>query len=267
MSISVEKVTTDRFEMNYFRFGGGEKTMVILPGLSVQSVMGFADSVAAEYEVMTKDFTVYVFDRRLRLPPSYSIRQMAQDTTEAFRALGLRDIHLFGASQGGMIAMEIAAGAPDLIARLALGSTSPRISAKRYRALKNWMELAARKDGVGLYLAFGRKLYPSGVFEQFRESLASAGKTVTDEELERFAILAGGSKGFNATGRLKRIQCPVLAIGSLDDEVIGPEGTALIAKKLGKRPDFETYMYEGFGHAAYDTAPDYRDRLCRFFSR
>ena len=30
------------------------------------------------------------------------------------------------------------------------------------------------------------------------------------------------------------------------------------------RPDFRLYMYVGYGHAAYDTAPDYRDRIQRF---
>ncbi len=47
MSIPIETVPTDRFTMEYFRFGAGERPLVILPGLSVQSVMGAADAVAA----------------------------------------------------------------------------------------------------------------------------------------------------------------------------------------------------------------------------
>ena len=41
---------------------------------------------------------------------------------------------------------------------------------------------------------------------------------------------------------------------------------AEIAERLGRRPDFEQYTYDGFGHAAYDTAPDYKERLRRFFT-
>ena len=41
--VEVGTVTTETFSMDYFRFGQGEKTLVILPGLSVQSVEGFAD--------------------------------------------------------------------------------------------------------------------------------------------------------------------------------------------------------------------------------
>ena len=50
MSIPIETVHTDTFSMNFFRFGRGEKTLVILPGLSVQSVIGAADAVAAAYQ-------------------------------------------------------------------------------------------------------------------------------------------------------------------------------------------------------------------------
>ena len=50
------------------------------------------------------DFTIYLFDRRNELPDSYSIYDMAKDTASAIKALGLKDICLFGASQGGQTA-------------------------------------------------------------------------------------------------------------------------------------------------------------------
>lgn len=108
MGIRIETVKTERFSMDFFRFGKGEKTLVILPGLSVQSVMGAADAVAGAYRSLTDHFTIYVFDRRAELPASYSVRDMARDTAEAFRALGLKKVCLFGASQGGMIALALA---------------------------------------------------------------------------------------------------------------------------------------------------------------
>ena len=108
-------VKTVNFEMDYFRFGGGEKTMVILPGLSVQSVMGAARAVAEEYAVMRDDFTVYLFDRRKNLPARYSVYDMAKDTAEAMQSLGLRELCLFGASQGGMTPEAAAGGLIGLI--------------------------------------------------------------------------------------------------------------------------------------------------------
>ena len=47
MSIPIETVRTEAFAMNFFRFGNGKKTLVILPGLSIQSVMGAADAIAS----------------------------------------------------------------------------------------------------------------------------------------------------------------------------------------------------------------------------
>lgn len=266
MSIRIETVQTESFAMDYFRFGKGDRTLVILPGVSIQSVMGVADAVAEAYQSLEDAFTIFVFDRRRELPPVYTIRDMARDTAEAFRALGLKDVCLFGASQGGMIAMVIAIEHPELVGRMALGSSSAHVQPAQYRVLEEWVDLARRGDRAGLYLAFGKEIYPPAVFDQYREMLAAAAETVTDAELERFIILAEGTKGFDVADDLPRIQCPVLAVGVFEDSVLDADATMEIAEKLDFRKDFRLYMYVGFGHAAFDTAPDYRERLLRFFT-
>lgn len=266
MSIPIETVRTDTFSMNFFRFGRGEKTLVILPGLSVQSVMAAADAVAAMYQGLEDIFTVYVFDRRTELPDVYSIEDMARDTAAALRALGLKEVCLFGASQGGMIAQSLAVKYPELVGRLALGSTSPHVGEEQYRVIESWVRLAENRDRVGLYLAFGEEIYPPAVFEQYRGTLTTMAGTVTDEELDRFIILAKAIRGFNITDKLDRIRCPVLAIGVYEDKVLGSDATMEIAEKLDGKKDARLYLYVGYGHAAYDTAPDYRDRLVHFFT-
>ncbi len=252
--------------MEFFRFGKGNRTLVILPGVSIQSVMNAADAVAAAYQSLMDEFTVFVFDRRRELPPVYTIRDMARDTAEAFQVLGLENVCLFGASQGGMIALVIAIEHPELVGRMVLGSSSAHVQPEQYRVLEEWIDLARRRDRVGLYLAFGREIYPPAVFDQYREALTEAAATVTDAELERFIILAEGTKGFNVSDDLPGIQCPVLAVGVFEDAVLDADATMEIAEKLDFREDFRLYMYVGFGHAAFDTAPDYRERLLRFFT-
>lgn len=88
---------------------------------------------------------------------------------------------------------------------------------------------------------------------------------MTDRDLERFVILAEGTKGFDVVKELDRIRCPVLAIGVFEDSVLDSDATMEIAEKLDVRPDFRLYMYTGYGHAAFDTAPDYKERILRFF--
>ena len=89
---------------------------------------------------------------------------------------------------------------------------------------------------------------------------------MTGEELERFIILVEGTRDFDASEKLDKIACPVLLLASADDQVLGAEAAARIAEKLEGRPDFELCMYDGYGHAAYDTAPDYKERILRFFA-
>ena len=263
--VQIETVKTDGFSMDYFRFGTGGRPLVILPGISVKSVMLSAPAVAKQYEVMSLDFTVYVFDRRADLPESYTVADMARDTAAAMRALGLRDVCLFGASQGGMIAMQIALDHPELVKKLALGSTAARVDDGVFGALDNWITRAREKDAVGLFLAFGEAVYPPAVFRKYRDALVMIAGSVTDEELRRFTILAEGTRGYDVLDRLPELRCPVLTIGSKDDAVLGGDAAAHIAGQFSDRPDCVFYQYDGCGHAAYDVAPDYQERLYRFF--
>ena len=118
---------------------------------------------------------------------------------------------------------------------------------------------------VEVYDKFKLQFY-RGVFEQVRERLTTMAGTVTDEELDRFIILAKAIRGFDIADKLDRIRCPVLAIGVYEDKVLGSDATMEIAEKLDGKKDARLYLYVGYGHAAYDTAPDYRDRLLRFFT-
>ena len=266
MSVQIETVHTDSSSMDYFHFGQGEQVLVILPGLSVQSVMGAADAIAAAYQSLEDSFTIYVFDRRRNIPPYYPVREMARDTAEAFRILGLQNVCVFGASQGGMIALVMAIEHPELIRKMALGSTSAHIQEPQFRILERWAELARKKDRVGLYLEFGKEIYPPEVYEQYRETLISAAQTATDIDLERFIIFVEGTRDFNVVDELDKISCPVMAVGVYEDRVLDSDATMEIAEKLEDHTDLKLYMYVGYGHAAFDTAPDYRERLLRFFT-
>ncbi len=263
MGGQIETVTTDDFSMEYYKFGHGDEAFVIIPGLSVQSVMGFASAVEDAYQALADDYTVYLVDRRNDLPENYSVHDMAEDTAEALKAIGLDEANLFGASQGGMMAMDMAINHPELVKNLILGSTAPCLDEEHYDTIDNWINLAKAGDREGLYLAFGEAVYPKEVFEQSRDLLVAAAETVTDEDLERFTILAEGMDGFDVTDKLEGIDCPVLVLGSNEDQVVGGEASEKIAEIL-KDGDCTLYMYDGYGHAAYDTAPDYKERILDF---
>lgn len=293
VGIQIEKASAPFFEMRYFKFGHGEKTLVILPGLSIHSVMDSAEAVEKEYALMEDEFTVYVFDRRTEIPANYSIGEMARDTAKAMRILHLSDTYLFGASQGGMIAMEMALQEslpaettvddasdkdnlkpetfvpgkrnPHLIKKLVLGNTASETNSFQSKVIEEWIEKARKKDTEALYLDFGKRLYSHEVFESVREMLVTMSKSVTEADLKRFIILAGAAKAFNVTRCLKKIMVPTLIIGSQDDGVLGAESTLVMIKAVEGKSNFEHYIYNGYGHAAFDTAPDYRERLLNFY--
>ena len=258
--IQIETARWTGAEMDWFRFGRGKEALVLVPGLSVQSVMGSADAVARAYTPLTGDYTIYVLDRRKDLPAAYTMREMAEDTAQALCALGLERVNLFGASQGGMIAMKIAADHPALVKKLVLGSTTACVTDGQFALFDGWIRLAQAGDAEALYLAFGEALYPESVFEASKALLKELARSVTEEELRRFVILAGALRGFDITRELPEISCPTLVLGDEDDRVVGAAASRAIAEGIG----CELYMYDGFGHAAYDTAPDYRNRIARF---
>lgn len=266
MGIDIRSINAGNFGMNYFKFGSGEKTMVILPGLSIQSVCLFADSVAKDYSVFEKDFTVYLFDRRNELPENYSIQDMADDTALCFKKSGLSDICLFGASQGGMIAQIIAAKYPELVNKLALCSTSVRVDNSQIKTISEWITQANAGNGSALYLSFGKAVYPENIFEQSKELLEIAGKAVSQEEFKRFVLLAQSTEGFDVTGEISNIRCPVFAAGSDDDIVLGSDSMSELIEKYKENKNFSYHIYENFGHACYDTAPDFKERLYSFFN-
>ena len=58
MSASVKTVSVENMEMDYIVFGEGDKSFIILPGLSIHSVMGSAELIAEAYKDFTDEYTV-----------------------------------------------------------------------------------------------------------------------------------------------------------------------------------------------------------------
>ena len=262
MSYEIKTVQLPEYSMNYFSFGTGKKTMVILPGLSVQSVMASADAIAQAYDIFASEYTVYVFDRRNELSEAYSIHQMADDTAEAMKVLGLEKIHLFGASQGGIMSLLIASRYPELVSKIVVGSAACRVNKFMKKTVGSWIKLAEKGDAVALYLDFGEKIYPKAAFDSFKDMMIQAGQSVTAEELARFVIMAKSMNGLDIREEIKNIACPILILGAGDDTVLGSEAYKELKECL---LDAEMFVYNGYGHAAFDMAPDYKKRIYRFF--
>ena len=262
--MKLDKIQTNRFTMNYCQFGHGSEPLVVLPGVSAQRVLNAATAIEQAYQPLTDACTLYFLERRNDMPAAYSVYEMAADTAEAIQALGLTSVNLFGASQGGMIAMKIAIDHPERVKRLILGSASASITDERYHSVfEPWVHLAKTGEREALNLSFGKAVYPASVYDASRAFFVESAKAISDEDLKRFIAMTEGLRGFNVVDDLKKIACPVLVIGSRDDQVVGGDASPEIAAHL---KNGQLYMYDHYGHAAYDVAPDYTQRLLRFIA-
>ena len=136
-------------DMDYVRFGSGEKILVMLPGLGdgLATVKGTAVPMSAMYRLFAKDYTVYMFSRKNGLPDGYTTRDMARDQAEAMKQLGIGKASVVGVSMGGMIAQHLAADYPEMIEKLVLVVTSSRPNEILNDSVTEWMEQAIKSMG------------------------------------------------------------------------------------------------------------------------
>ncbi len=257
----MEKNETADVKMDYISFGSGKENFVILPGLSIHSVLGMADMIADAYKEFSEIYTVYVFDRAKDIHDGYTVRDMAKDTAAAMKALNMKTADVFGASQGGMIALYLAIDYPELVHKMILGSTFAKPNGTSNRLLEEWIQLAERKDETALLESFADNVYSETTLKAYRETLITSNRGVCDEEFRRFRILAEACRTYDCYDELSAIQCPVLVLGSEGDRIVTAEGSKQIAEVL----DCEIYLYDdSYGHGVYDEASDYRQRCMNF---
>ena len=258
----METLNFNNKSINYIKFGKGKKTFVIIPGLSVKSVMESSDLIIDAYNIFSSEYTTYCFDRINDIPNNYSINDMANDYIEAFDALNLKDLYLFGASQGGMILMLIALKRSNLVKKMVIGSSTPIVTSEKFIEINNWINLAKNKLKKELYLSFASLIYPTDFYNKYENIIIEQSKDVTDNDLDRFIICANALKDFNVIDKLKDIKNDILFINDKTDKLLGD--ISYIYNDL-KKDNFKVFVLDGFGHAAYDLAPNYKEIIINFF--
>ncbi len=247
--------------MNYIKFGNGSKTFIIIPGLSIHSIVNSKDAIEEAFKDYTDEYTIYVFDRPKNLKEDTTIKDLADATANKMKELNISGADIFGASQGGMMAMYIALYYPELVNKLVLGSTLSKPNDAFINVINKWINLAKEKNEDELLDSFIKDVYSQNTYDNYKDSLIEANKNITDEEYNRFIILANACLSTNCYDELDKIKCPVLVLGSNGDKVVTPLGSTQIADKL----NCDIYMYDdSYGHGVYDEAFDYRTRMLNF---
>ena len=246
-------------EFPYIRFGTGKKNLVMVAGMSMTGLTGLGEPVSEMYRDYAEEYTIYVFDRLQVLPDDASVRSMAQDTAEAMRALGIEKADVMGASQGGMIALVLAIDHPELVHALIPCSSCCYQNEVGKETFSVWSALADQMDGNSIYRDFFARVYT----HPNETALALRLDTSTAEQCRRFGILARACSAFDCRDELEKLQCPVLVLGAAQDQILGSSASPELAERL----ECDSYIYQSFGHAVCDEAPDFQQRMLDFLHK
>ncbi len=256
-------VTLGDTEMDYISFGKGNDILIILPGLGdgLTTVKGTALPFAMAYREYAASYKVYVFSRKNQLKEGYSTRDMAKDQAEAMEKLGISKADIMGVSQGGMIAQYLAIDYPELVNKLVLAVTLSKQNETVQRVVKSWMEMAKHKDYRSLIIDTVENSYSERYLKRHRFLYPILSRMRKPKNFSRFLIQANSCIHHNAYPELEKIKCPTLIVGGDSDKIVEPGSSVEIAEKI---KGSELYIYNGLGHATYEEAKDFNNRVLKF---
>ncbi len=252
-------------EMSYVSFGHGPRRLILLPGLSdgLMTVKGKALMLAKPYGLFFGDYTVYMFSRKDRMPEGYSIRDMASDQARAMKTLGIEKASVLGVSQGGMIAQYLAADHPELVEKLVIAVSAPCANETIRNCVNRWIGFARRGDHRALMIDTAEMSYSPAYLAKYRRIYPIIGLIGKPSNYERFLINADAILHFDALRELDKIACPTLIIAGAEDRTVGAEASFIMRERIAGS---ELYVYPGLGHAAYEEAKDFNQRVFRFLN-
>ena len=257
LTLTIENTIND-----YISFGTGTKNLIMIQGLNTNGISGSAIALATMYRMFAKDYKVYLFDRRRDISDNITVRELASHIAEAMDALDIRTADIFGVSQGGMIAQYLAIDRPDLVNKLVLAVTSSKNNETITAVIENWIHMTEKEDWKNLISDMALKMYSDTYMNRYKMMMPLLTAMQKPKDPKRFVTLAKACFTCNTYEELNKIKCPVFVIGGTKDKIVTGEASKEIAEKLG----CEIYMYEDLGHAAYEEAKDFNQKVLGFLN-
>ncbi len=253
-------------DMYYVSFGTGGKKLVVLPGLSdgLATVKGKAPVLSLPFRKFFRNYTVYMFSRKNRMPEGYTIRDMADDQARVMKDIGIDRAAILGVSQGGMIAQYMAADHPETVTRLILAVTAPNANTVVRENVSGWIDTVKRGDHAALMADTAEKMYSEKYLQRNRKYFPLLSLFTKPRTYDRFLKNAYAILAFDCRSELKKIRCPTLILAGSDDRTVGNDAAAELNRAI---TGSELYVYEGLGHGAFEEAKDFYDRVREFCDR
>lgn len=249
--------------MDYVTFGKGKQPLVIIPGLGdgLQTVKGKALLFSLSYRLLAKRYKIYVFSRINELRQGYTTRDMAADVAEAMETLNLDTAYVMGISQGGMIAQWLAVDFPERVQRLILAVTTAKLSQLARERIEHWQKLSQSGNFKHLMLDIAQHSYTQKSYQKWRLLYHIMGRMGRIKDEKRIVIQSQSCLEHNSLEVLKDIHCPTLVLGTLEDGVIGVNGSKELAKAIS---GCQLLILKHSGHALYEENKVFQEAVCGF---
>lgn len=245
---------TDDGATLYWEEGGAGSPLLLIQGLGFSADMWYRLLPALE-----KAHRVIRYDGRgigrSSVPPGpYSIERMAADALSVLDAAGADRTHVFGCSLGGIVAQEVALGAPDRLLSLTLCCTHPGGDGTIWPAesvmdmLRNRPTDPEASIRASIPVGYAAGTDPARIEEDVRRRLA------LPTSAEGYAGQLMGGLGYAGTlHRLPDLDVPVLVITGDEDQMVPPENAKVLA---GAIKDARLVVVPGAGHVLFTDAPE-----------
>lgn len=248
--------------VDYVTFGKGDKTLIIITGLSLQRLGDMSNlTICSLFSRYAREYKVYIFDRRDHIEEGVSIEDMADDLYQSLQGLHIDNASIIGISQGGMIAQIFAIKYPQKVNSLVLALTLARNNAISRETIRGWIEMTENNDMDQLNKDSMSKSFSSPVLKKLYVINRLFLKSVSKEKRNRFVCLAKSILAFDCHKLLDKITCPTLVLGAKKDLVLGVDGARELANGI---PNSSYHEFDKLGHAAYIESRRFNKVLLEF---
>jgi len=260
--------------INYAEFRPADPSsgppLIVLHGGSGrwQYFQGIYPDLAARYHLYALDFRGH--GKSGRVPGRYRFQDYTEDTIAFLRHCVTEPAYLFGHSLGGMIALMVAAQAPDVVRALVVGDSplTPAgitVSGRTRPRLEAWRDLAGGKLSIA-EIAEALRDAPTFLPGQdepvtMRERYGEESSVYEDLATRLYyndpdmltALLddhANTTAGYDMEVLLPAIRCPVLLLQA-DPEAGARMASADVARALSLLAHGQHVQLEGIGHLLF----------------
>lgn len=258
----ISNIKTDKYELKYGVIKGGSKTFVMLPGVSLVSVLNNIDGIEDAYNTLLDDYTIYVFDHATPTDCDFNMDDLVNSILFAIDKLNLKDIYLYGVSLGGLIASKITIKRPELIKKMILVASCIKTNDKRLLKIKQWEKMSNKYMVQELNKDFFTTMFTKEFVEKNKNGLESFINNGSKQDCDSFSIVLRTMYDFDITKEIKEIKIPTYVFASDLDPIFGLEASMETVNLL----NCDYYIYKGYSHAFYDEAPDFKQRIKDWFN-